>query len=113
MVEAKLGGTGLFMSLRTIYADASEALHGTLYGAVFHLGAYDIGAVPNDQQSLDRHRHSTLSCIYLMAGGALDTLFTLLQSLDEPSVQQAAARSKKAFKTAAIEAGLAVAKGET
>lgn len=61
VIEAKLGGTGLFMSLLTIYADASEALHGTLYGAAFHLGAYDVGAVPKDQESLDRHRRSTLS----------------------------------------------------
>ena len=52
VVEAKLGNTGLFMSLLTIYADASEALHGTLYGSLFHLGVYDFRAVPHDQESL-------------------------------------------------------------
>lgn len=110
VIEAKLGRTGLFMTLLTIYADASEALHGTLYGAVFHLGGYDVGAVPSDQESLDRHRHSTLSCLYLMAGGAMDTLLSLLQVLGEPSTQQAAAISKRAFKRAVIEAGLATVK---
>ena len=38
VVDAKLGRTGLFMSLLTVYADASEALHGTLYGG-FPLGS--------------------------------------------------------------------------
>jgi hypothetical protein len=32
VVDAKVGKTGLFMCLLTVYADASEALHGTLYG---------------------------------------------------------------------------------
>lgn len=108
VVEAKLGGTGLFMSLLMIYADASEALHGTLYGAVFHLGAYDIGAVPHDQQSLDRHRYSTLSCLYLMAGGAIDTLLSLLCKLDNPTYFRSALASKNAFKIAAVHTGLAV-----
>ena len=110
VIEAKLGGTGLFMSLLTIYADASEALHGTLYGAVFHLGAYDVGAVPSNQESLDRHRHTTISCLYLMAGGAMDTLLSLMQALGEPNANEAAAASKIAFKNAAIETGLAIIK---
>jgi hypothetical protein len=110
VVEAKLGGTGLFMSLLTIYADASEALHGTLYGAAFHLGAYDIGSIPHDQESLDRHRYSTLSCLYLMAGGAIDTLLSLLCALNEPNFGESAMISKSAFKKAAVETGLSVAK---
>lgn len=110
VVEAKLGGTGLFMSLLMIYADASEALHGTLYGAAFHLGAYDIGAVPHDQQSLDHHRYSTLSCLYLMAGGAIDTLLLLLCALDDPTYSRSALASTNAFKIAAAHTGLAVAK---
>jgi hypothetical protein len=106
VVEAKLGGTGLFISLLTIYADASEALHGTIYGSVFHLGAYDVGAVPHDQESLDRHRYSTLACLYLMTGGAMDTLLALLFALDEPSVSEAAPASKSGFKLAAVQCGL-------
>ena len=110
VVEAKLGGTGLFISLLTIYADASEALHGTIYGAVFHLGAYDVGAVPHDQGSLDRHRYSTLACLYVMAGGAMDTLLALLLALGEPNVCEAASASKSRFKLAAVRCGLVAAK---
>lgn len=107
VVEAKLGNTGLFMSLLTIYADASEALHGTLYGSLFHLGVYDFGAVPHDQESLDRHRYTTLSCLYLMVGGAMDTLLSLLASVSEPSADAAAAESRVRFKQVTVECGLA------
>lgn len=110
VVEAKLGGTGLFMSLLLIYADASEALHGTLYGAVFHLGAYDIGAVPHDQQSLDQHRYSTLSCLYLMAGGAIDTLLSILCASDNLTYSRSSVASTNAFKIAAVHTGLATFK---
>lgn len=109
VIEAKLGNTGLFMSLLTIYADASEALHGTLYGAAFHLGAYQ-ASPPHDQASLDQHRHETLSALYLMAGGSIDTLFSLLASLGDSHFKDVALASKNAFKEAAIATGLAVAK---
>ena len=109
VVEAKLGGTGLFISLLTIYGDASEALHGTLYGAAFHLGAYDFGSVPHDQESLDRHRYSTLSCLYLMAGGAIDTLLSLLSAVGEDHSHTVAKSSKKRFRSVSRECGLAAA----
>lgn len=109
VIEAKLGNTGLFMSLLTIYADASEALHGTLYGAVFHLGAYETSP-PHDQASLDQHGYRTLSALYLMAGGSIDTLFSLLASLGESPFDAVAQVSKRAFREAAIASGLAVAK---
>lgn len=109
VIEAKLGNTGLFMSLLTIYADASEALHGTLYGAAFHLGAYQ-ASPPHDQASLDQHRHQTLSALYLMAGGGIDTLFSLLASLGDSHFKNVALTSKNAFTEAAIATGLAVSK---
>ncbi|QIM50042.1 hypothetical protein G9Q38_13105 [Pusillimonas sp. DMV24BSW_D] len=109
VIEAKLGNTGLFMSLLTIYADASEALHGTLYGAAFHLGAYK-ASPPHDQASLDQHRHQTLSALYLMAGGGIDTLFSLLASLGDSHFKNVALASQNAFKEAAIATGLAVSK---
>lgn len=108
-IEAKLGNTGLFMSLLTIYADASEALHGTLYGASFHLGTYETSP-PHDQASLDQHRYQTLSALYLMAGGSIDTLFSLLASLGESPFEAVAQASKSAFKEAAIASGLVIAR---
>lgn len=110
VIEAKLGNTGLFMSLLAIYANASEALHGTIYGAVFHLGTYE-AKPPHDQVSLDCHFHQTLSTLYLMAGASIDTLFGLLASLGDEAFNAVAQESKNAFKEAAIAAGLAAAKG--
>lgn len=111
VIEAKLGNTGLFMSLLTIYGDASEALHGTLYGAAFHLGTYEISP-PHDQASLEQHFHQTLSALYLMAGGSIDTLFTLLASIGEGAFDAAAQASTNAYKEAAIATGLAVTRGK-
>ncbi|MFC7518466.1 DUF5677 domain-containing protein [Herbaspirillum sp. GCM10030257] len=109
VIEAKLGNTGLFMSLLTIYADASEALHGTLYGAAFHLGTYE-ASPPHDQASLDRHRYQTLSALYLMAGGSIDTLFVLLASLGDGPFDAVTHASTKSFKESSIATGLADAK---
>lgn len=105
-IEAKLGNTGLFMCLLTVYADASEALHGTLYGALFHLGVYDVGSVPHDQATLDQHRYSTISALSLFMGGTLDTLFQTLSHIGEPSLGPAVKDSKVRFRKAAVEAGL-------
>lgn len=113
VVEAKLGKSGLFIALLTIYADASEALHGTLYGALFHLGVYDFGSVPYDQESLDRHRYSTLSCLYLMSGGAMDTLLSLLSFAGEPNAVGVSQASNLRFKEASMDCGLARRKVET
>jgi len=107
VVDTKLRGrTGLLMSLLVIYSDASEALHGTIYGALFHLGAFDVGSVPHDQESLDRHRYSTLSMLYLMVGGAITTLLTLLKTVNEPNIEQVALASKARSDVIAIRLGI-------
>ena len=107
VVDAKVGRTGLFMCLLTIYSDASEALHGTLYGAVFHLGAYDAGAVPQDQQALLSHHCQTLSTLYLLSAGAIDDLLKFLDGLGEAYARDAARQSRDRFKSAALDVGLA------
>lgn len=93
MVDAKVGKTGLFMCLITVYTDASEALHGTLYGAVFHLGAYDPGTVPQDEQSMLLHHSQTLSTLYLLAAGAIDDLLNSWR-LSERYMQGPPSRSR-------------------
>ena len=104
-IEVKLGGTGLFVSLLAVYADASEALHGTLYGALFHLGTYDFVSVPHDQASLTRHANATKSALLMFSGGALDTLLTLLTVVGEPSAMHCASESKRRFKEANEDVG--------
>lgn len=106
VVDAKVGKTGLFMSLLMIYSDASEALHGTLYGAVFHLGAYDPAPAPQDEASLRSHCCQTLSMLYLFSAGALNDLLGFIDALGEPYAGEAAATSRLRFKAAAVDAGL-------
>jgi hypothetical protein len=106
-VESRIQHSGLFVPLVTIYADASEALHGTLYGAAFHLGAYDFGAVPNDQESLDRHRHQTLSFLYLMSGGLIDTMFKAMATAGEGACVLRSAASIVKLRKVAKLCGLA------
>lgn len=106
-VEARVKASGLFMALLTIYADASEALHGTLYGSLFHLGVYDFGAVPHNQETLDQHRYTTLSCLYLMSGGLLDTLFRVLVEVGEQHCTIYADESQNRFRAVSVQAGLA------
>lgn len=55
--------TGLFMTMLMIYGDASEALHGTLYGATFHIVQY-LGSSHRTRKALlalgmKHYRHST------------------------------------------------------
>lgn len=106
-VDARVKTSGLFMALLTIYTDASEALHGTLYGSLFHLGVYDYGAAPHDQESLDQHRCTTLSCLYLISGGLLDTLFQVLVVAGETYCSVYAEESKKRFRAVSVQTGLA------
>lgn len=110
VIEKESEKNGLFMHLLIIYADASEALHGTLYGSLFHFGIYDPGSVPTDQASLDKHRYSTLSMLYLVFGSAIDTLFSFLNEIGERSVENSSCSSDLEFKIAAVKTGLVQAK---
>lgn len=110
VLEKETGKSGLFMHLLSIYGDASEAIHGTLYGALFHFGVYDPGSTPHDQDSLDKQRFSTLSMLYLVCGSTVDTLLSLLLHIGVESVQEAASESDADFKVVAVKTGLARAK---
>lgn len=68
-------GQNLFIHMMMIYGDASEALHGTLYGSLFHLGVYSPDSVPTDQESLIKHTCEVKSFLYFMASSALQTIF--------------------------------------
>lgn len=110
VIEKETGKSSLFMHLLSVYGDASEAIHGTLYGALFHFGVYDPGSTPHDQKSLDKQRFSTLSMLYLVFGSAIDTLFFLLLGIGDQNVQEAASESSAGFKVVAVKTGLAQAK---
>ncbi|MEQ4659612.1 DUF5677 domain-containing protein [Providencia manganoxydans] len=99
-------GKNLLLHVLMIYGDASEALHGTLYGALFHLGTYNIDSIPTDQKSLDEHRNSTLSFLYFMASSAIGTLFFSLKD-NGIGVNKSYELLELNFKNAAVNTGLA------
>lgn len=99
-------GRNLLLHVLMIYGDASEALHGTLYGALFHLGIFSPGSIPKDQESLDQHRNNTLSFLYFMGSAAIGVLLFCLKE-NRVELSEAYAKADSLFKDAAEESGLA------
>jgi hypothetical protein len=58
--------TLLMILLETTYDDASEVLHGTLYGCLFFLGAFTPGPPPRDAEEIRKHYRSDLSAIFFL-----------------------------------------------
>jgi hypothetical protein len=65
--------TLIMMALEVIYDDASEALHGTLYGCTFHLGAYD-GEENKDAEEIIKKYRKNLTMIFFFLGYLLGDL---------------------------------------
>lgn len=64
-----------------IYEDASEALHGTLYGSVFHLGVFTPNTLLNTPDDLERHFVSLKTTIFWTCGLLTYEFFEILQTL--------------------------------
>ncbi|EJG0971342.1 hypothetical protein C4G98_RS22630 [Vibrio parahaemolyticus] len=99
-------GKNLLLHVLAIYADASEALHGTLYGALFHLGVFNPRSDIRDQDSVDRQRYTNLSFLYFMASAASSTLLFCIKE-NGADLSEAYNEADLAFKLAAKESGLA------
>jgi hypothetical protein len=86
---------GIELLVFYIYDDASEALHGTIYGCLFHLGMFELGKPfnrPKDEQAHEYQRH--LATSFLLAGSALHDVNTFLFS--KTKQQELVAQSKEA-----------------
>ncbi|MFG0763609.1 DUF5677 domain-containing protein [Aeromonas media] len=105
-------GRNLLLHVLMIYGDASEALHGTLYGALFHLGTFSPGSIPSDQESLDQHRNNTLSFLYFMGSAAIGVLLFCLKE-NRVELSEAYTKADSLFKEAAEDSGLAHEARET
>lgn len=82
--------TPLFMILyHYVYEDASEAIHGTLYGCLFHTGLF-LGL--GDRQYSDEFCTSTKTMLYFAAGLLIEGL--LYTAAKEMDVQDLIDRSK-------------------
>lgn len=73
---ASRGGLGigyLMFAILGIYDDASEALHGTLYGSIFHIGTF-AGKTPASKNELKKTWNEQFSALSLMLGCCIHTL---------------------------------------
>lgn len=102
----KKSGKNLLLHVLAIYADASEALHGTLYGALFHLGVFNPTRDIRDLDSVDRQRYTNLSFLYFMASAALSTLLFCIKE-NGADLNEAYHEADGVFNSAAEESGLA------
>jgi len=63
----------LMFAILWIYDDASEALHGTLYGSTFHIGTFH-GKIPSSKEELRRTWNQQFSALFLTLGTCMHTL---------------------------------------
>lgn len=60
------------------YSDASEALHGSLYGCTYGIGAFEPGVDLTKQEELDKKLYKDSTCILLHLGTLIHESFTLI-----------------------------------
>jgi hypothetical protein len=65
------------------YSDASEALHGSLYGSTFHLGMFESGFYPLDAEVLAKRLHKDSACVLLHQGMLVHECFTLISYTED------------------------------
>lgn len=90
---------GFFLTtVLSIYEDASESLHGTLYGCSFHTWAYEAGVNHRNPKELEKNTQKHLALLYM----ALGVLFheTLIILSKKNSMEDAKKASKANLKTA-------------
>lgn len=60
------------------YSDASEALHGSLYGSTIHLGVFEPDFNPNDKEELEKRLYKDSACVLIHLGMLVHESFTLI-----------------------------------
>jgi hypothetical protein len=64
----------LMLATLATYDDGSEALHATLYGCTFHLGAFKPGIKLESPEDICRQHHESLTMIFFLFGLLLNQL---------------------------------------
>lgn len=67
----------LMLSVLGIYENASEALHGTIYGVAFNIGLWQ-GKIPSTESELSKSWNEQLSMIFSMLGTCIHTLLKVI-----------------------------------
>jgi len=79
IVNSGLDVRFLMLAMLAIYDEASEVLHGTSYGAIFHTGVFETG-VPKEKSELEKTWISRLSLILF----SLSTcIYSLIKGIDK------------------------------
>lgn len=65
------------------YSDASETLHGSLYGCTYGIGAFDPGFDHKDTEALNRKLLKDNTCVLLHLGMLIHEAFTLIHYTNE------------------------------
>lgn len=75
---------GIFLlNTLSIYTDASEALHGSLYGCSFHTFAYDPKIDHSNKKEVNINLQKNISLIYLQLGSMIHETITLLNQFND------------------------------
>lgn len=72
----------LMLAILWIYDDASEALHGTLYGSIFHIGLFQ-GRIPSSKEELNQELNKRFSALLLSLGTCMHTLIQSFNHVEE------------------------------
>jgi hypothetical protein len=65
----------------SIYSDASEALHGSLYGCAFHLGIYEPGLDPTDAENVKSKVLKKLALLLVQLSSMVSETIKLISTL--------------------------------
>lgn len=80
VIEPKVGDISILMlSFLGIHENASEALHGTLYGVAFNIGLW-FGKTPSSLGELSKYWNEQFSMLFLMLGTSIHTLLKVIHS---------------------------------
>ncbi|MFH1509508.1 MAG: DUF5677 domain-containing protein [bacterium] len=89
---------GHFLIYQTLYyTDASESLHGSLYGFLFHTGVFTPGETP-EMESLEMHMEKNHTTLFMNTGSLLFELIKTINSVTNISKEQdEASKSNERF----------------
>ncbi|MFT3949135.1 MAG: hypothetical protein QM763_19375 [Agriterribacter sp.] len=65
------------------YSDASEILHGSLYGSTYGIGSFEPGFDPTNYEELKKRTYKDSTCMLLHLGILVHEVFTLIQYTNE------------------------------
>lgn len=77
----------VFFSLNRIqyYSDASELLHGSLYGCTYELGVFDPAFDPTNEEKLSKQLYKDSACMIIHLGTLIHESLTLIKDTNDIS----------------------------